>query len=49
MSADSSESNDELIKEFIEQNKDLMVDPERYPITFRFMIKTFLYQKGLLE
>lgn len=49
MSTDSSESNDELIREFIEKNKELMVDPEQYPRVFMHMVRTFLYQKGLLK
>lgn len=49
MSADSSGSNDELIREFIEKNKEFMVDPEQYPRVFRHLIMMFLYEKGLLK
>lgn len=49
MSADSSGSNDDLIREFIEKNKEFMVDPEQYPRVFTHLIKTFLYEKGLLK
>jgi hemoglobin-like flavoprotein len=49
MSADSSGSNDELIREFIEKNKEFMVDPEQYPKVFRHLIRMFLYEKGLLK
>lgn len=49
MSADSSGSNDELIREFIEKNKEFMVDPDQYPRVFMHLIRTFLYEKGLLK
>lgn len=45
----SLELTDELITEFIEENKHLMVDPDHYPAVFQFMIKSFLYQKGMLD
>lgn len=43
------QSDDELITEFIEENKHQMVDPDQYPAMFQFMVKSFLYRKGLLN
>lgn len=45
------ESNqDELIREMIEfYGEDKLPDMIRYPKTFEFYIKSFLYQKGLLH
>lgn len=40
---------DELIQEFVDENKEKMVDPDQYPSVFTFMLKTFLYRKGLLN
>lgn len=45
----SFQLTDELIHEFIEENKELLVDPEQYPQVFEFMFMSFLYQKGLLN
>jgi hypothetical protein len=45
----SSELTDDLVAEFIEDNKDQMVDPDQYPAVFKFMIKSFMYRKGLLN
>ena len=39
---------DDTLKEFIEEYKDLIVDPTHYPRIFEFMLKSFLYQKGYL-
>lgn len=47
MSEPSLESSDELIREFISENKHQMVDPEQNPAVFRFMVKSFLYQKQM--
>lgn len=43
------EPNDELIAEFIEENKHQMVDPDQHPAVFKFMMKSFMYRKGLLN
>lgn len=40
---------DELIDEFVEAHKHRWVDPEQYPRVFEFMLRTFLYEKGLLN
>jgi uncharacterized protein (DUF2267 family) len=40
---------DELINEFVEENKDKWVDPDQYPAIFTFRLKSFLFRKGLLN
>jgi hemoglobin-like flavoprotein len=37
------ESSDELITEFIEKHKEVLVDPEQYPKVFEFQLKMFIY------
>ena len=48
MSKYSLDLTDELINEFIEEYKHMWVEPEQYPRVFEFMLRSFLYQKGLL-
>lgn len=45
----SLELTDDLINEFVEANQHRWVDPEQYPRVFEFMLRTFLYEKGLLN
>ncbi len=49
MSKYSLELTDELINEFVEQHKDKWVDPDQYPRVFEYMLRIFLYEKGLLQ
>lgn len=49
MLGNSLELTDDLINEFIEEYKHVWVDPEQYPKAFGFMLRSFLYQKGLLS
>jgi hypothetical protein len=43
------ELTDELIEEFVQQNKHQMVNPDHYPKVFMHTMRMFLYQKGLLN
>jgi len=45
----SLELTDDLINEFVEANKHQWVNPDQYPATFEYMLRVFLYQKGLLH
>lgn len=49
MFARSLELTDELINEFIEEHKDQWIDPDHYPVIFKFRVKSFLFRKGLLD
>lgn len=49
MFGNSLELTDELIEEFVEENKERWVDPDQYPAVFAFRLRSFLFRKGLLN
>jgi hypothetical protein len=48
MSENSLVLTDELFNEFLEETSGYLPDPEQYPLSFRFILSTFLWTKGLI-